>query len=55
MTRLRRLLLAAGPALIVLLLGALTFNGVLRTRASRVLVDRTHNVIEHANATLSTL
>ncbi len=48
-------MLAAGPAFIVLLLGALTLDGVLRTRDSRVLVDRTRNVIHYAGATLSTL
>jgi signal transduction histidine kinase len=55
MTRLRRLLLAAGPAFIVLLLGALTLDGVRRTRESRSLVDRTHAVIERAHVTLSAL
>jgi signal transduction histidine kinase len=53
--RIRRELLAIGPAFVVLLLGVVAYDGVRRADASRALVQHTRDVIDRAHATLSTL
>ena len=50
-----RNLLALGPAIVVLVLGMTTFDGVRRTRESRALVAHTRNVIDGAQAMFSAL
>ena len=48
-------MLALGPAIVVLILGAITFDGIRRGRESRGLVNHTRDVIERAQSTLSAL
>ena len=50
-----RTVLALGPAIVVLILGALMFDGIRRARESRALVTHTRDVIERALSTLSAL
>ena len=50
-----RTVLALGPAIVVLILGAITFDGIRRGRESRGLVNHTRDVIERAQSTLSAL
>lgn len=50
-----RSFLALGPAIVVLLLGASTFDGIRRARESRALVAHTRNVIDRAQAMFSAL
>jgi CHASE3 domain sensor protein len=47
--------LALGPAIVVLILGAITFDGIRRGRESRALVTHSRDVIERAQSTLSAL
>ena len=49
------MVLAVGPACVVLLFGALVYDGVRRTARVRATVAHTRNVIEQTWATLSTL
>ena len=53
--RRRRTLLALGPAIIVLILGAVGSDGLRRARESRALVAHTRDVIDRAQSTLSAL
>ena len=46
---------AVGPAIVVLVLGLTTFDGIRRARESRELVTHTRNVIDLAQATFSAL
>lgn len=50
-----RSLLALGPAIVVLVLGATMFDGVRRARDSRALVAHTRDVIDRAQAMFSAL
>jgi hypothetical protein len=47
--------LALGPAIVVLILGVITFDGIRRGRESRALVTHSRDVIERAQSTLSAL
>jgi len=53
--RARRTLLALGPAIVVLILGATMFDGLRRARESRALVAQTRDVIDRAQAMFSAL
>lgn len=53
--RAQRALLAVGPALVVLLFGAVAFDGVRRASTSRSWVQHAHAVIAHANVTRTAL
>jgi signal transduction histidine kinase len=50
-----RVALAIGPALLVLIVGTLAFDGVRRAAETRALVTHSRDVIDRAQATLSTL
>jgi len=47
--------LALGPAIVVLILGAITFDGIRRSSQSRALVAHTRDIIDRAQSTLSAL
>ena len=51
----RRTVLALGPAIVVLILGAITFDGIRRSSQSRALVAHTRDIIDRAQSTLSAL
>jgi CHASE3 domain sensor protein len=51
----RRTVLALGPAVVVLILGAVTFDGIRRAAQSRALVAHTRDIIDRAQSTLSRL
>ena len=51
----RRTVLALGPAVVVLILGAVTFDGIRRAAQSRALVAHTRDIIDRAQSTLSAL